>query len=220
MSFQRAGASHSAALFRLVGLFLLWKLLLLVLAANSPGPGYDTSTTLLLPALSPDEPLASRLSAHVLSRLVRWDALYFVSIANRHQLYEQEWAFGWTFTRLISHVAKGVPHPLRPSACRQKPKRQRLSDSQHFLQNLHFHPYLQKPWSAPDLLISFIFSVRSFSTLWLTACSPVMLLGVGALPLLQHAYSSCPRQVFSFPLHTRKVCLPASTSLACSSPLT
>jgi len=129
MSFQRAGASHSAALFRLVGLFLLWKLLLLVLAANSPGPGYDTSTTLLLPALAPDEPLASRLSAHVLSRLVRWDAIYFVRIANRHQLYEQEWAFGWTFTRLISHVAKGVLYPIMLSASKQESTRQRLSGS-------------------------------------------------------------------------------------------
>jgi phosphatidylinositol glycan class V len=73
---------------------------LLVIAAVAPGPGYDTSTGL---AASPDE--SGRLPAvlhHILEKLTRWDAIYFVKVADRGYLYEQEWAWGWGFTRAIA----------------------------------------------------------------------------------------------------------------------
>ena len=92
----------------LVVVFFLWKALLLCLACLSPGPGYDTSTQLFLPASSSNDALANRILAHVASKLVRWDALYFISIADRGYLFEQEWAFSWAFAKSIAFAAKGV----------------------------------------------------------------------------------------------------------------
>ena len=81
---------------------------MLLTALSSPGPGYDTSTQLLLPELSEEhQSLPSRLSARVLSRLIRWDAVYYVTIANRGYRFEQEWAFSWLPTKLVGHIARG-----------------------------------------------------------------------------------------------------------------
>lgn len=102
-------SSFWAGTITLVIVFLFWKALLLAVACVSPGPGYDTSTQLLLPSPSSDEPLVDQILAHVASKLVRWDAVYFISIAERGYLFEQEWAFGWGFTKSIAFAAKGVP---------------------------------------------------------------------------------------------------------------
>lgn len=84
-------------------LFIGWKTLLLLIAAFSPGPGYDTSTT--LHQSSRDElPVIFR---YILNKLTRWDAIYFVKTANRGYLFEQEWAFGWGFTQLIALCTSG-----------------------------------------------------------------------------------------------------------------
>jgi phosphatidylinositol glycan class V len=42
------------------------------------------------------------------TKLTRWDAIYFTKIASRDYLYEQDWAFGWGFTRLIKFFASGT----------------------------------------------------------------------------------------------------------------
>ena len=78
--------------------FLLSKLLLAFVALGSLGRGYDTSTSLALP------------EAGTIARWVRWDAIYFTQIARRGYLFEQEWAFGWGFTRLLSLLGsrKGI----------------------------------------------------------------------------------------------------------------
>lgn len=70
--------------------FVVWKFLLLVIIAYSPGPGYDTSTTLLFPEWPDQTTLQSSLL-----RFVRWDSIYFVRIAERGYRFEQEWAFGY-----------------------------------------------------------------------------------------------------------------------------
>lgn len=97
-----------SAFQRILVVFAAWKLILLLTASASPGPGYDTSTQLLLPPVSHTDFAASQLLEHVLTRLVRWDGLYFVSIANDGYRYEQEWAFGWGFTTLLNYVARGI----------------------------------------------------------------------------------------------------------------
>ena len=94
----------------LVLYLLVWKLLLLCIAIVSPGAGYDTSTTLL----QSDNKLASLTSSFrlvvplKLESLVRWDAIYFIEIAQNGYIWEQEWAFGWGFTRLIALISKGT----------------------------------------------------------------------------------------------------------------
>lgn len=84
--------------------YIIWKLLLACIAILSPSSGYDTSTSLLYPnedvteLLSwPDWALKSWLR-----NLTRWDAIYFTQIARCGYVWEQEWAFGWGFTNLMS----------------------------------------------------------------------------------------------------------------------
>ena len=76
--------------------FFAWKLLLFLVAVSSPGPGYDTSTFLVYPAIAP-----------LLAKFVRWDAIYFTQIARHNYVFEQEWAFGWGFTRVLAMLSKG-----------------------------------------------------------------------------------------------------------------
>ena len=91
-----------------------------VSALLSPGDGYDTSTSLLFNS-SPwamEETMhfsiPKKLASRLLQKFVRWDAIYFSSIAERGYLYEQEWAFAWGFTRSTSFLA----HCQSPSIAR------------------------------------------------------------------------------------------------------
>ncbi|TID15101.1 glycosyltransferase family 76 protein [Venturia nashicola] len=92
-------------------IFTAWKVLLLTLAILSPGPGYDTSTQLLFRGfgLNSTLPSTTTTSGRLAEKLTRWDAIYFVSSAERGYQYEQEWAFGWGLTRAIAYLAKHVP---------------------------------------------------------------------------------------------------------------
>ncbi|KAE9370413.1 glycosyltransferase family 76 protein [Stipitochalara longipes BDJ] len=78
-----------------------WKFLLLLIAGLSPGPGYDTSASLISPNTAEGRGLPPAIQ-YILGKLIRWDAIYFVKTAGRGYVFEQEWAFGWGFTRLIS----------------------------------------------------------------------------------------------------------------------
>ena len=95
----------------LLGLFVAWKLVLLVIAYSSPYPGYDTSTTLLFPGDTPDigaQHIFIRIFRTLASKLTRWDAIYFTQISYRGALFEQEWAFGWGFAKLLSTITRSV----------------------------------------------------------------------------------------------------------------
>jgi phosphatidylinositol glycan class V len=97
----------------LSAVFLLWKALLLLVALASPGPGYDSSTTLLHFSQSP-----SPVETHewpVLSKLVRWDAIYFIQIAQRGHVFEQEWAFGKGLSTDLSWHSRSMCCGLVPS---------------------------------------------------------------------------------------------------------
>jgi hypothetical protein len=92
----------------LLVIFLLWKGLLLAIATCSPGPGYDTSTGLNQPyGNDVSNGLASQLLTTIATKLTRWDAIYFIKVAARGYLFEQEWAFGWGFTSLVAFFANG-----------------------------------------------------------------------------------------------------------------
>jgi phosphatidylinositol glycan class V len=103
---------HNAPITSLLTVFTAWKLLLLTLAIVSPGPGYDTSTQLLFRGYGVNSTLPSSTSAGELlaqklaQKLTRWDAIYFVTSAERGYQLEQEWAFGWGLTRAIAYLAK------------------------------------------------------------------------------------------------------------------
>lgn len=89
--------------------FISWKLILLCIALTSPGPGYDTSSLLLNSDLGlvKAEPGSGWEPASRLKNLVRWDAIYFIQLARRGYLWEQEWAFGWGFSKLVAVTSKG-----------------------------------------------------------------------------------------------------------------
>ncbi|KAH7342948.1 GPI mannosyltransferase 2 [Rhexocercosporidium sp. MPI-PUGE-AT-0058] len=91
----------------LLTLFVGWKALLLLVAVCSPGLGYDTSASLFYggPDHGSQLPLALR---YIVGKLTRWDAIYFVKTSRRGYLFEQEWAFGWGFTRVIALCVGGL----------------------------------------------------------------------------------------------------------------
>ncbi|EPQ65207.1 BgtASP-21312 [Blumeria graminis f. sp. tritici] len=89
----------------LTAIFFCWKVLLLIVASSSPGPGYDTSTNISINAQENKLPLPFR---HIVEKLLRWDAVYYSVISSRGYLFEQEWAFGWGWTRLIALWTAGL----------------------------------------------------------------------------------------------------------------
>ncbi|KAL8734793.1 MAG: hypothetical protein Q9181_003037 [Wetmoreana brouardii] len=86
-------------------LFCTWKLLLLTVAYTSPAPGYDTSTTILASTME-SKSCSTDILQVLVTKLLRWDAIYFTQVAQRGALFEQEWAFGWGFARLLSFIAR------------------------------------------------------------------------------------------------------------------
>ena len=104
--------AEARPLTALVIIFIAWKVLLFFIAIASPGPGYDTSTSLLVSrknldiSESPVADTSTRLSPLYL-KLGRWDAIYFSSIAARGHVYEQEWAWGLGHTTYLSALSTG-----------------------------------------------------------------------------------------------------------------
>ncbi|KFZ15044.1 hypothetical protein V501_02900 [Pseudogymnoascus sp. VKM F-4519 (FW-2642)] len=85
----------------LLYLFIAYKSLVLLIALFSPGPGYDTSASLLTLPVNDGSYLTTFLEL-LAEKLTSWDAIYFTTVARRGYLYEQEWAFAWGWTNLIS----------------------------------------------------------------------------------------------------------------------
>lgn len=102
-------------------LFLAWKAILFPIIANCPGLGYDTSTNLLAvssPLVAFDGDGSTAWSRSLLSiidssslgiwNFVRWDAIYFVRVAERGYLFEQEWAWGYGWTGSLRFLGSGM----------------------------------------------------------------------------------------------------------------
>ncbi|KLU88533.1 GPI mannosyltransferase 2 [Magnaporthiopsis poae ATCC 64411] len=102
----------SSSVSTVIRLFAAWKGALLLIAVGSAivGPAYDTSGGLLLADRGGDvlnNHSTTAVSA-VLTRLVSWDAIYFVESADRGYVFEQEWAFGYGNPGVISCVVKAL----------------------------------------------------------------------------------------------------------------
>ncbi|EAW10565.1 DUF409 domain protein [Aspergillus clavatus NRRL 1] len=90
--------------------FALWKALIFLVVVTCPGPGYDTSTSLLpYQAEGLSDVISSthkhRIRSSYLAlplRFVRWDSIYYVHAAEHGYVFEQEWAFGYGYTRIIA----------------------------------------------------------------------------------------------------------------------
>ena len=101
-------ALHSRHLVAITFSFIVWKAILGLVACNSPGIGYDTSSSLFehfedLPDLI-ETPLTLQNS---ITKFIRWDAVYFTQIAARNYVFEQEWAFSFAFSRIMSIISRG-----------------------------------------------------------------------------------------------------------------
>ncbi|KAI1410669.1 glycosyltransferase family 76 protein [Hypoxylon sp. FL1857] len=87
----------------LVGVFVTWKIvLLLITIGTGEGSAYDTSTTLL----SPEIASSNESAFDVATKLTRWDSLYFIQASRRGYLFEQEWAFGAGLPTVISFLSQ------------------------------------------------------------------------------------------------------------------
>ncbi|KAL2162086.1 hypothetical protein VTH06DRAFT_7871 [Thermothelomyces fergusii] len=185
-----AGGSPQPRPFRtLLASFVAWKLFLLAIALGSivAGDAYDTSAGLLLlqahggeennrnatAAGRPPEGLGIRL----VSRLTSWDALYFVSIARRGYLFEQEWAFGTGLPFTVRNLLRGLTHigVLDRSAAGGKPVPEALAgiavaNTAHLLSALVLYRLGQVVWRDHVLsLVAALVHIISPAGLFLSA---------------------------------------------------
>ena len=94
--------------FSLTLIFTFWKALLVLITLLSPGPGYDTSTTLLQFSDGGSELTVNSSQTPAVAKFVRWDAIYFIQIAQRGHIFEQEWAFGTGISTVLSYTARSM----------------------------------------------------------------------------------------------------------------
>ena len=102
--------AHRHPHLTLIAAFAAWKLSLLAIAVGScVGDAYDTSATLAVlgRADAEDALRTPAWSSTLLTRFASWDAVYFISVARRGYLFEQEWAFGTGLPIAIRGIVKG-----------------------------------------------------------------------------------------------------------------
>jgi hypothetical protein len=109
-SSSQSGAPMHVPVRLLFLFFVLWKVLLFIAILCSPGPGYDTSATLLkltdtVPNNEADLLSSARSQNPPLFKLVRWDAIYYSQLSQRGHVFEQEWAFGVGLSRSVSFIS-------------------------------------------------------------------------------------------------------------------
>lgn len=89
--------------------FWLWKALVFLAIVTCPGPGYDTSTTLIRREDLTPGPWDQTELLPLPLRFARWDSIYFLHAAEQGYVFEQEWAFG--YPRLLGLFISGKSIP-------------------------------------------------------------------------------------------------------------
>jgi Mannosyltransferase (PIG-V) len=186
-------SAHWHGLRRLLVLFCIWKFVLFSIVASAPGPGYDTSSTLLADIASPATSTAKVQECptdfHRVLNFVRWDAIYFSQIAQRGYLFEQEWAFGAGFPILVGLLQRGMSDPTESSILFNAAQADSAIDYLTILP-----PQLLSEWPC-QLFVTFF---RYFLyTGWRTQFSP-RLLRSNHLSPLPPSMSSAPLEPFLF----------------------
>ena len=99
-----ADTSLQHPLWTLTAIWLFWKTALVGIVLASPGPDYDTSTTLL----------DWQRDHSFLAKFIRWDAIYFTQTAQHGHVFEQQWAFGIGISSVLDWTSRGEcsPAPL------------------------------------------------------------------------------------------------------------
>ena len=104
--------------------FWLWKTLLFAVIISCPGLGYDTSSSLLpyqnnhsvVDVISSVQSKQEYISIPL--KFLRWDSIYFVHIGRIGYVFEQEWAFSYTYSNLVNYLSScisALAPPLRTS---------------------------------------------------------------------------------------------------------
>ncbi|KAL2126330.1 hypothetical protein VTI74DRAFT_1172 [Chaetomium olivicolor] len=95
--------------------FATWKLFLFIIALGSTlvGEAYDTSAELVVQGLASTDVTdvaqsTAGLGTRLIARFTSWDAIYFVSVAHRDYLFEQEWAFGAGLPVVVRALLRGL----------------------------------------------------------------------------------------------------------------
>ncbi len=108
---QHSTFTTSQGVRLLLVLFCFWKIILLTIVALAPGPGYDTSSTLLVDSRTQDISTASvgevSTTLAPVVKFIRWDAIYFSQIARRGYVFEQEQAFAPGFPSAVDLIQRG-----------------------------------------------------------------------------------------------------------------
>ncbi|PYH93000.1 DUF409 domain protein [Aspergillus ellipticus CBS 707.79] len=91
--------------------FCLWKALVYLVIISCPGLGYDTSTAHLYQPTGRSDVISGDIKyAHlpIPLKFVRWDSIYFVHVAEKGYVFEQEWAFGYGYTKVLAFITSAL----------------------------------------------------------------------------------------------------------------